>query len=203
MDRFPVDLSARPVYQDGYSPIPGGHRGIDIFAPSGTKIFAGMNGIARADEDPKGGHVIYLSNPNDDIRYYYAHLDSRVGDFPRTVHAGDVIGTIGTSGNAAGKAPHLHFQMWWKPVGVVNPYPHLKRAEIADSAPKPPPAAPSEKPPEDDGSGWQWPPWLTPSAPHIPGLPSAEQLETAATVGVGILALGLLWLLSRSERRYG
>jgi murein DD-endopeptidase MepM/ murein hydrolase activator NlpD len=64
---------------------------------------------------------------DDGFVYFGSHMESfgRSGE----VHAGDVIGTVGNSGNAAGTAPHLHFQV--RPSGsaeTANPYPVLLRA---------------------------------------------------------------------------
>ena len=118
---FPVDASGRPMFGDAF----GSHRGTDIFAPVGTPVLAIVAGTVRADNDPKGGQVAYLRAP-DGASYYYAHLREYVGTFPRAVQAGEVIGTVGTTGNAQGKTPHLHFEV--HPQGdheTINPFPIL------------------------------------------------------------------------------
>jgi hypothetical protein len=89
-------------------------------------VLAVDDGRIRADNDPKGGQVTYLRCANG-ATYYYAHLDQYVGTYPRAVRAGEVIGTVGTTGNAQGTTPHLHFEV--HPKGdreTVNPFPLLQ-----------------------------------------------------------------------------
>jgi murein DD-endopeptidase MepM/ murein hydrolase activator NlpD len=118
---FPVDESGRPQFADAF----GSHRGTDIFAPTGTPVLAVDDGEIRADTDPKGGIVAYL-RATDGTVYYYAHLDQYRGFYPRSVSMSEEIGTVGTSGNAQGKAPHLHFEVHPEGSAVsVNPYPLL------------------------------------------------------------------------------
>ena len=71
-----------------------------------------------------GGLAFYLHG-TDGVTYYGAHLDAlQVG--PGNVKAGQVLGTVGNTGNARGGSPHLHFEV--HPGGkAVNPYPTLKR----------------------------------------------------------------------------
>lgn len=103
------------------------HHGVDIFAPLGTPLLAVRDGNAISQIEPKGGRVVYLT-ADDGTRFFYAHLDSWELPMMRTngarVLAGQKIGTVGTSGNAVGKAPHLHFQIR---IGsaVLDPLPHL------------------------------------------------------------------------------
>jgi hypothetical protein len=103
-------------WSDTFNPV--GHQGEDIFAPRGTAIVAVDDGQARNTTDPKGGNVVYLVSPDGDTTYY-AHLDS--WEIPGgaqgagAVKAGDTIGYVGSTGNAAGKDPHLHFE--WHPQG--------------------------------------------------------------------------------------
>jgi murein DD-endopeptidase MepM/ murein hydrolase activator NlpD len=117
---FPVDPRARPQFADAF----GSHRGTDIFAPVGTALIACDDGDARAATDPKGGNVIYLKG-DDGTVYYYAHLSSYTGQFPRRVAAGDELGAVGTSGNAQGKDPHLHFEVHPNGGDAVDPFPLL------------------------------------------------------------------------------
>lgn len=118
---FPIDPAAGPSFADAF----GSHRGTDIFAPEGSPVLAVDNGEARADVDPKGGSVLFL-DADDGTRYYYAHLSAYRGNFPRRVTMGEPIAAVGTTGNARGKAPHLHFEV--HPGGggtAVDPYPEL------------------------------------------------------------------------------
>ena len=117
---FPVDASARPQFQDAF----GSHRGTDIFAPVGSALLAVDDGDARAADDPKGGSVVYLRS-DDGTVYYYAHLSSYTGAYPRRVAAGDELGAVGTSGNAQGKTPHVHFEVHPNGGDAVDPFPFL------------------------------------------------------------------------------
>jgi hypothetical protein len=119
-----VAASGKPSFGDAF----GSHRGTDIFAPRGTPVLAVDDGLIRADNDPKGGQVTYLRCA-DGATYYYAHLDQYVGTYPRAVVAGEVIGTVGSTGNAQGTTPHLHFEV--HPRGdhdTINPFPLLQAA---------------------------------------------------------------------------
>lgn len=90
----------------------GTHWGTDIFAPAGTPVLAVEAGRAWADRDTaKGGNTVYLETPGG-VRYYYAHLSiDFVDTHPIDVAAGAELGAVGTTGNARGRPPHLHFQM--------------------------------------------------------------------------------------------
>lgn len=123
--RFPLPVDVRYDYADRYGEGSGDHRGTDIFSALRTPLYAVIDGVAHPDIDPKGGIVVYLSNEDGSEEYYYAHLDD-IADGLRAaqytiVSAGDLIGYIGRSGNAAGGAPHLHFQARINGK-VVDPY---------------------------------------------------------------------------------
>jgi murein DD-endopeptidase MepM/ murein hydrolase activator NlpD len=112
------------------------HEALDIMAPRGTKVVAAADGkIEKLFTSKPGGLTIYQFDPTEKYAYYYAHLD-RYADGLREgaqVKRGDVIGYVGTSGNADPNAPHLHFavfeltpeKQWWKGT-PVNPYPMLQ-----------------------------------------------------------------------------
>jgi murein DD-endopeptidase MepM/ murein hydrolase activator NlpD len=104
------------------------HQGTDIFAPLGTPVVAVNDGQARKGLDPLGGNVATLTDA--DARYYYAHLDDWEGEFPRKVKVGDVLGYVGTTGNAQGLTPHLHFGVYVANE-AVNPFPELQEAKGA------------------------------------------------------------------------
>jgi peptidoglycan LD-endopeptidase LytH len=90
------------------------HRAIDIMAPRGTPVVSADDGrIVRLSTNTLGGITIYAVDPSNRLVYYYAHLDhydpaARVG---ASIAKGTVIGYVGTTGNARGGAPHLHFQV--------------------------------------------------------------------------------------------
>lgn len=103
------------------------HQGTDIMARRGTRIVAVTNGTVRASNNGLGGRCIWLRGSNG-WSFYYAHLDRWVVRSGR-VRAGQVIATVGSTGNAAGGAPHLHFQIHPGGGRPINPYPYLRRAE--------------------------------------------------------------------------
>ena len=109
------------------------HDGVDIFAPEGTPLLAVDDGVASFGTDPLGGNVINLRAP-DGTRYYYAHL-SRFEGGSRSVRAGELLGYVGTTGNAVGKPPHLHFEAHpafggASPGGPIDPFPLLRNASV-------------------------------------------------------------------------
>jgi murein DD-endopeptidase MepM/ murein hydrolase activator NlpD len=112
------------------------HEAIDIMAPRNTPILAVEGGtIARLFESKAGGTTIYQFDPTTRYAYYYAHLE-RYADGLREgnhVQRGQVLGYVGTSGNAPKDSPHLHFaifrltdkKQWWRG-SPINPYEVLK-----------------------------------------------------------------------------
>lgn len=102
------------------------HQGQDIFAPRGTPVLSATEGyIANIGENSLGGQTVSVVGAGGRL-YYYAHLDSYApgiaeGDWvtPQTV-----LGHVGTTGNAAGTPPHLHFGVY-SPGGALNPLPLL------------------------------------------------------------------------------
>jgi murein DD-endopeptidase MepM/ murein hydrolase activator NlpD len=123
---FPVAATGAPHFVDDFGAVKPGakagakkHQGVDIFADKGTPIFAPDDGAFEPREDPLGGHAFYLHAA--DGVYYGAHLDGYEGD-RRSVAAGDVLGYVGQTGNAAATSPHLHFE--WHPSGgvAVDPF---------------------------------------------------------------------------------
>jgi LysM repeat protein len=98
------------------------HEGNDLFAPLNTKIRAPVSGIVEVVTGTIGGKQFNLIG-DDGIKYLGSHMNE-FGKSGR-VKAGDVIGYVGTTGNASGTSPHLHFGMYLKDGTVVNPYPSL------------------------------------------------------------------------------
>ncbi len=103
------------------------HEGIDIFAPTGTPLYATERGIiTRIGVGRLGGLKLWVRGESG-TDWYYAHLSAfndqlREGDL---VEAGDVVGYVGQSGNAVGTPPHVHMQMHPGGGRPVNPYPLL------------------------------------------------------------------------------
>ncbi len=87
------------------------HQGVDIKADRGTPLAAVMDGkIESVKEGGSGGKQVWLRG-TDGRLYFYAHLDSwSVGEDDQ-VAAGDIIGTVGNTGNASKTIPHLHFEI--------------------------------------------------------------------------------------------
>jgi murein DD-endopeptidase MepM/ murein hydrolase activator NlpD len=123
----PVDRPRKYVDDFGDARYSGGyhrHEGIDIFAPYGTPIRAPFAGKAETSTNWAGGLQLYVHGGKGFV--FVGHL-SEVGKLAH-VHAGDVIGYVGTSGNAQGGSPHAHFE--WHPDGgpAVNPFRLLNQA---------------------------------------------------------------------------
>lgn len=110
------------------------HKSIDIMAPMGTPVLAIADGeVTRRSRNRLGGITLFLTSPDGEYRFYYAHLQrydprATVGTL---VQQGDTLGYVGTTGNA--RSPHLHLQMLrtnTRRGTPVNPYPLLKRSEL-------------------------------------------------------------------------
>lgn len=121
------------------------HEAIDIGAPRGTPVHAVDDGKAvKLFTSIPGGLTLYQFDPTGRLAYYYAHLDRYAPGLKEgmTLRRGDVIGYVGSTGNASPDAPHLHFavfrlgplRQWWKGE-PVNPYPALRGAAPAAAAP--------------------------------------------------------------------
>ena len=90
------------------------HRALDILAPRGTPVLAADEGyVLSVRENRLGGRIVYMLDPARRLVYYYAHLDRWADGLAegRTLAKGDVIGYVGTTGNAPRDTPHLHFQV--------------------------------------------------------------------------------------------
>lgn len=99
------------------------HEGIDILARRFTPVLAVADGVAQPSDDILGGKTVLLSAP--DVSYYYAHLAERAIRKPTRVKAGDVLGYVGNTGNAAKTPSHLHFGVFRENRGAVDPQPML------------------------------------------------------------------------------
>lgn len=108
------------------------HEALDILAPRNTAVRAVEGGtIAKLFLSKAGGITIYQFDPTETYAYYYAHLERYAPDLREhaTVTAGEIIGYVGTSGNAPPNTPHLHFAIfkltadkhWWQGE-AINPF---------------------------------------------------------------------------------
>jgi len=108
------------------------HEALDIAAPRGRPVLAVEDGpIAKLFVSRPGGITIYQFDPAGEFAYYYAHLDRYAVGLTQgaVVRRGQVIGYVGSTGNASIVAPHLHFgvyrlgpeRAWWRG-RPLNPY---------------------------------------------------------------------------------
>jgi murein DD-endopeptidase MepM/ murein hydrolase activator NlpD len=137
--RLPVQGVSANQLTDTYAQARGdgtrGHNAIDIMASRGTPVLAAAAGtVEKLFLSKNGGTTLYERSPDGKAVYYYAHLDSYAPGVTEgmSVAAGQVIGFVGSSGDADPGAPHLHFaimalspgERWWKG-RPINPYPLL------------------------------------------------------------------------------
>ena len=136
----PLDSLKTTELHDSFNEIRNGHRheAIDIMRPRGTPVRAVSDGIIRkVFISRQGGLTIYEFDGESAYCFYYAHLDHYAEQIHEggPVARGDVIGYVGTTGDALPDAPQLHFAIfklgldksWWKGE-AIDPYPILMRA---------------------------------------------------------------------------
>jgi murein DD-endopeptidase MepM/ murein hydrolase activator NlpD len=109
------------------------HEALDIAAPRGTPAV-----VAKLFRSVPGGLTVYLFDRDRRFAYYYAHLDGYAPGLHETqaVKRGDVVGYVGSTGNAAVDAPHLHFAIfklepaprWWRGT-ALDPHPLLRPSD--------------------------------------------------------------------------
>jgi murein DD-endopeptidase MepM/ murein hydrolase activator NlpD len=116
------------------------HKGVDIFAKQGTDVVSSTGGLVLyTGTIKKGGNVVLVLGPKWRL-HYYAHLKEIKTSTLSFVNSKKIIGTVGTTGNAVGKAPHLHYTIrsiipipWrkddaiqgWKKMFYLNPVEYL------------------------------------------------------------------------------
>ena len=134
--RLPIDGVAVESMRGGFDERrdAGGrpHEAVDLLAPRNTPVHAVEDGtIAKLFVSKAGGNTIYQFEPSGRFCYYYAHLERYASGLREgaSVARGDVIGFVGTSGNAPPNTPHLHFTIfeltperhWWEGT-ALDPY---------------------------------------------------------------------------------
>ncbi|MBL8778999.1 MAG: peptidoglycan DD-metalloendopeptidase family protein [Acidimicrobiales bacterium] len=134
---FPVD-DPHDYIDSWLSPRSGGrqHQGIDIFATAGTNLFAVERGvITNMGSNSLGGIKLWLYGESG-TTYYYAHLLRFAPGITEgmVVEAGDVVGFVGNTGNAATTPSHLHFEIHPNNGPAVNPTPLLRVVDALDDA---------------------------------------------------------------------
>ena len=142
---FPVEgHDTRAIWSSFGAPREGGrreHHGVDIFAPRHTDVTATSRArVRRVDDWKLGGRVVWLEDPERDLRLYFAHLETQDVAEGVWVSPGDKIGTVGNSGNARTTPPHLHFGIYVRGEGPIDPRPFLEQPR---SEPRPVRADPS------------------------------------------------------------
>jgi murein DD-endopeptidase MepM/ murein hydrolase activator NlpD len=139
---LPIQGIRRKDLRDSFSEHRGNglrsHEATDILAPRNTPILAVDDGrVAKLFNSVRGGLTVYQFDPTETYCYYYAHLDRyapglKEGD---RLRRGQLIGYVGTTGNADPATPHLHFALfrlgaekqWWRGT-PLDPYPLLLEA---------------------------------------------------------------------------
>jgi len=133
--RLPIDGIDIESFKGGFDERRGGdrpHEAVDVLSPRNTPVHAVENGtIAKLFYSKAGGLTIYQFDPSGRYCYYYAHLERYADGLHdgQTIAKGDVIGYVGTSGNAPPDTPHLHFAVfelkgdrkWWQGT-PLDPY---------------------------------------------------------------------------------
>jgi peptidoglycan LD-endopeptidase LytH len=138
---IPVEGVDASRIRDSYTAARGGrtHDAVDIMAARGTPVLAADGGtILKLRQNDAGGITIYQLDPTEQFVYYYAHLDRYQQGLLEgmKIQQGDVIGFVGTTGNAPKDTPHLHFQvMLYRGRGQywggepINPHPFFGRLD--------------------------------------------------------------------------
>jgi peptidoglycan LD-endopeptidase LytH len=118
----------------------GTHKGVDIFAKAGTDVSSSVSGLViYTGENGMGGNTVFILGPKWRV-HYFAHLKEIKTSTFSWAARNEIIGTVGTTGNAKGKQPHLHYSIvtllpyiWridtdhqgWKKMFYLNPIEYL------------------------------------------------------------------------------
>jgi peptidoglycan LD-endopeptidase LytH len=137
--QVPVSGISPTMLHDTYNELRGGtrvHEALDILAPRGTPVLSATTGrILKLFNSKAGGLMVYAADSTQRFILMYGHLDAYQPGLAagQMLRRGQLLGTVGTTGNAPANTPHLHFAIarsanvndWWKGT-PVNPYPLLK-----------------------------------------------------------------------------
>jgi peptidoglycan LD-endopeptidase LytH len=138
---IPVSGVKPEELRDSFNETRGGtrpHNAIDILAPRGTPVLAVDDGVVKKlFTSIPGGLTVYQFDRQEIYCYYYAHLDAYAPGLKEgmVLNRGDLVGYVGTTGDAPANTPHLHFAItklgpdkrWWQGP-PINPYPILGHA---------------------------------------------------------------------------
>ena len=129
--QFPVPgagaANIQSIYGDEREAGRRSHEGVDIFAPRGTPVLAASDGfVTMVGQNRLGGKVVWVWNPSRGVRLYYAHLQDQLVRTGTFVKAGDTLGTVGNTGNAKSTPPHLHFGIYARGDGAIDPEPFIR-----------------------------------------------------------------------------
>jgi len=132
---FPVDGGSNRSVQSFFGVDRDGgrrvHHGIDVFAARGTPVVASVSGVVGSiAPNELGGKVVWLFDAARGLWLYYAHLDRHAVTKGQVVGIGDTLGFVGNTGNARTTPPHLHFGIYRRGGGAIDPWPWVRRAEI-------------------------------------------------------------------------
>ena len=116
------------------------HDALDILAPRGTNVLATDDGtVKKLFNSVPGGLTVYQFDPDERYCYYYAHLDAYAPGLHegQSLRRGDLVGYVGTTGNAPKETPHLHFAItrldpdkrWWTGT-AIDPFPLLYKPRL-------------------------------------------------------------------------
>ena len=127
---FPVaGYDSRSIGSGFGAPRDGGrrrHHGVDVFAPRHTPVVAASKAyVVYVGDDPTGGRVIWLKDSKRSLHIYYAHLQKYDVKRYTWVEPGQVIGTVGNTGNARTTPPHLHFGTYEIGYGPIDPIDYI------------------------------------------------------------------------------
>ncbi len=138
---MPVEGTDPSTIRESFDEMRGGatrrHDALDILAPRGTRVLATDDGsVKKLFTSAAGGLTVYQYDPDERYCYYYAHLDAYAPSLHegQILSRGDLVGYVGTTGNAPKDTPHLHFAVirldpdrrWWTGT-PIDPYPLLYR----------------------------------------------------------------------------